>query len=190
MTINPPNPQTPPKMGVRARERNALQRIEALEENFSNLVNSLQAIINRLDSTVGQTYEAVDAIVAELGPDVVANRIKLNRQERAEQAAKVSKEELEKAIADGKLREASLVGEGTLLVGQDLDKDGNVVPPGYVQVAWATLKPEYQEKFKDQVVGSKIEVETGTFEITGIYEPVPEGEATPEIELEESSDLE
>lgn len=192
----------PTKPGVRARERNALERIEAVENdlgflgnNFTVFTQSVESALTEIDHTVGNLLEVVDALVAELGPEVVAKRISDARREKAEKDAKAAQEAVSVAVTDGTIRQVDLVGEYSLIVGREVTKDGEVVPPGYAQLRMASIKPEFREKFLNQCVGTKIETAEGmnTFEIVEIYDstrevgPEPVEEADP---IEESPEVE
>lgn len=175
---------TPPKQGVRARERNALQRIEQLEQDLMNLAQGAQNGLNSLQTRINQSAEILDAVVGVLGKETVEAAVEQARAQVREDNAKAAKEALEAALKDGKLAAVPGdvgAGDKSILTGVEYDKDGKPVHPGYVQLAFASVKPEYQEKLRGKGVGFKFETEVGSFEVTGVYDHVtqPEPEEAP-----------
>jgi hypothetical protein len=141
------NFQTPAKQGVRARERNALERISEL-------------------------VEVVSAVVRILGADEVATALKAIQSEKAEAEVAQGKAALAAKLEAGELVTGTVVTPDSVITGVERNADGTDVAPGYVQLEFATVKPEYQTKLLALSVGSKIDTENGrTFEVTGVYEP-------------------
>lgn len=171
MTISPRQP-TPPKQGVRQRERNALERLEQMERDLISVVGSIQKALDELNQRFSAVAEVLDATVATLGSDVINQRILDTRKERSDKQVADAKAALEKAVTDGKLSPAIAVSEKSYITGIERDKEDKPLDPGYTQLNFAAIKPEYQEKLRGQKVGAKLETEVGSFEITGIYEDV------------------
>ncbi len=168
------NQQTPPKQGVRARERNALERIAALEADMGSLFQGFQNAVTELEKRILGAAEVVDACVRVLGQEVVEAAVLAARDERAENAAKAAKEGLEKALAEGQLVAAEKIEENSIIVGVENDKDGAPIKPGYVQLSMGGVKPEFKEKMLGQSVGFKFDtVDGNTFVVNGVYAPVP-----------------
>lgn len=169
------NTPTPPKMGVRARERNALERIAQLEKDLTQVVGSVQQALNQLGGRLGSLGETLDALVElTAGVEQVQSQIESSRALRAQAQADAAKAALEKALADGVLLTAEKISENSILTGSETDKDGNVRPPGYIQLQFGGIKPEFQEKLKGQGVGFVLETEEGgKFTVTGVYEANP-----------------
>lgn len=165
---------TPPKQGVRARERNALERISGLEQDFQRLVQGVQQAMNQLESTQQTISEVLDAVVNITGTEPVQAKIAELRKKRASESAAKAKEALDLALVDGKIEQIEKVETGCILTGVEYDKDGNAIDPGYVQLNLDVVKPQFQEKMLGQGVGFKFETETGgQFEVTGIYKALP-----------------
>ena len=163
---------TPPKQGLRAAQRNALQRIEELETNLMNVFGAVQQALNGTDQRINALAEILDAVVAELGAEVVNGRVVEGRKARALEQAEKSKAALAEAVEKGQYRAVEVITDKTLIVGKELDKEGKEVFPGYVQLAYTSIKPEFQEKLLGKGVGASFDTESGKFEVTGTYEPV------------------
>jgi hypothetical protein len=172
---------TSPKQGVRARERNALERIAALEGDMGTLLSGVQNAVGELERRVMTTSEVTDALVRILGQDVVEKAVLEARDERAAKQAIEAKEGLDKALTAGQVVVADKVEDNSIIVGAEADKDGNTIKPGYVQLSMLGVKPEFKEKMLGQSAGFKFDtVDGNTFTINGIYTPVPP-QAEPEV---------
>ncbi len=173
--------QTPPKQGVRARERNALERISALEQDMSSIFTGVQAAVSELEKRIMGAAEVVDACVRVLGAEVVEAAVLAARDERAAAAVETAKDGLNKAIEAGQVVVADTITDESIIVGVESDKDGNPIKPGYVQLAVSGVKPEFKEKMLGQGVGFKFDtVDGNTFTINGVYAQVPPKSETTE----------
>ena len=165
---------TPPKQGVRARERNALERIAALEGDLSGLMSGVQNAITELERRVMTASEVIDAVVRIVGQETVEAAVIAARDERAATAATQAKEGLEKALAAGQLVPGTVIGDASVIVGVECDKDGAAIKPGYIQLSMQGVKPEFKEKMLGQAVGFKFDtVDGNTFTVNGVYEAAP-----------------
>jgi hypothetical protein len=177
--------QTPAKQGVRARERNALERIASLEGDLSGLATGVQSAITELEKRIVTAAEVIDAIVRTLGQDVVEGAVIAAREERAAKAAVEAKEGLDKALEAKQVVPADKIEDDSIITGVESDKDGVALKPGYVQLSMAGVKAEYKDKMLGQSVGFKFDTTDGnTFTVTGIYASVPQPEVpvlTPEV---------
>ena len=162
----------PAKQGVRARERNALERISQIETDMGTMVGAIQQALQNIESRVNAQTEILDAVVQEIGAEQINARIEAARETRSEQQAVTAKEGLQAALDKGELVPAAVIGDKSVITGVEADKEGVVVKPGYVQLGYNTIKPEFQEKVLGKAVGFKFETSDGTFEITGIYDVV------------------
>lgn len=169
------NTPTPAKQGVRARERNALERISALEGDLMNMYQAISGAHQQLNGKVSGMAEVVDALVALLGREVVEKAVLDAREVRAKEQADAAKAALTTALEEKKLVSVEKIENinDTIITGVEYDKEGNPVSPGYVQIALSSVKPEYQEKLQGQGAGFKFDTDAGTFEVTGAYMPVP-----------------
>lgn len=182
---------TPPKQGVRARERNALERISGLESDFSRLVQGIQGALNEANQKINALSEVLDSVVDLYGPETIQKHMGELREKRAQQKAKETKDALDLALVDGRVIQLEKVEEDCFITGVEKDKDGNAIPPGYVQLPLASIKPEFKEKLMGQGSGFTFETEPGgSFEVTGVYKAAPPPpappaeEAKPEVKTE------
>jgi hypothetical protein len=167
---------TPPKQGVRARERNAIERIGQLESDLQSIVGAVQNALQNIEGRVNAQTEILDAIIQEVGAEQINARIEATREARAAEQAVVAKEGLAKALEKGEVVAAPVVSDKSVITGIEYDKDGTAVKPGYVQLGYNTIKPEFQEKILGQQVGFKFDTESGSFEVTGIFNVVDKPE--------------
>jgi len=169
------NQQTSPKQGVRARERNALERIAALEGDLSGLMTGVQSAITELEKRILGAAEVVDALVRIMGQETVEAAVVAARDERAATQATDAKAGLEKALAAGQVVPSDHVSENSIIVGVENDKDGAAIKPGYIQLSMQGVKPEFKEKMLGQAVGFKFDtVDGNTFTVNAVYEAVPQ----------------
>jgi hypothetical protein len=119
------------------------------------LLRSLEAVAELVGG------EAIDAKMKE-----IADRKTMQQLERAK-AAVVA------ALEKGELVKVAAVTEKSLIVGRELDKDGQVVYPGHVQLKFSDIKPEFQVKLLEQHPGAQIETTNGVkFEVLEVYDMV------------------
>jgi hypothetical protein len=173
------NTPTPPKQGVRARERNALERISGLEQDLQRLVGAVQQAFNESEAKLRDVSEVLDAAVALTpgGVDAIKAKMAELRTQRAADEATKAKEGLDNALLEGKVEQLQKIDADCIITGVEKDKEGNVIPPGYVQLAFSTIKPEFGKQMLDQGEGFTFATDGGgTFEVTGIYKAVPQNE--------------
>jgi hypothetical protein len=174
------NNQTPPKQGVRARERNALERIAALEADLSGLMSGVQNALTELERRVMTASEVIDAVVRVVGQETVEASVLAARDERAAAAAVQAKEGLDKALEAGQVVPGTVIGDNSIIVGVESDKDGVALKPGYIQLSMAGVKPEFKEKMVGQSAGFKFDtVDGNTFTVNGVYESAPQKTEVP-----------
>jgi hypothetical protein len=169
-----PETQTPPKQGVRARERNALERITALETDLANLFGAVQNAVQELEKKLMGAAEVIDACARTLGNEVIEAAVLAAREERAAQAAVQAKEALDKALADNQIVVAEKIEENSIITGVEYDKENKPIKPGYIQLSMLGVKPEFKEKMLGQGKGFRFDtVDGNVFEVTGVYAQVP-----------------
>jgi hypothetical protein len=165
---------TTPKMGERARIRSALERIETLETEVPRIVAGVNNGFVNVEQRLNENTEIMNAIAELVGQDSVAAKVAENRLKRAEAAAQMQADGLAKALVDGHVTMVTTIGEKTIIVGKSFDKDGNIEPPGRVQMDYGKVKPEFKEQFLGKPVGTIIDTPTGgKLEVTELYEIVP-----------------
>jgi hypothetical protein len=150
---------------------NSLERIETLEAGYKSLVEALQGTLTQQAheiSTLKETIAAIKVVVGEKGID---DAIKAARIERAEARSAAEKAALETQLSSGALVKADVISEQSVVVGKEVTADGEVIPPGRVQLIFGQFLPEFQEKLKGQSVGTTVDTPVGgKFEVTEIYD--------------------
>lgn len=176
MTVSANQTPTPAKQGVRARERNALERITGLEQDFASLVQGIQNAVNETNSKINTISETLAAVVDLFGPETVQKAIADARTRRMNERVEASKKALDEALIAGTLKQIEKIEDSpdVVITGVEKDPEGKAIPPGYVQLPFSTVKPEFKEKMVGQAVGFSFETANkGTFEVTGVYQTVP-----------------
>lgn len=165
---------TPAKQGVRAAQRSALQRIESLENDVAQIAAAFQQVFGQIEATINQTNRVLDALIEEVGAEKIQERMKATALKAATEQAEKAKASLAQAVEANQIRPAEVVTEQSIIVGRESDAEGNIIPPGYVQLAYFSVKPEFQERLLGQTVGHIVDTANGgAFEVTEIYEAVP-----------------
>jgi len=181
------NTPTPPKQGVRARERNSLERLAGLEQDVQRLVGAVQQAFNDNEQKLRDLAEIVDLYVAEKGADKVQVALQEARVKRAEVEAQKAKEGLDLALMEGKVEKDEAIVAESIITGFEKNKEGEIIAPGYVQLALSTVKPQFAEKMIGQSVGFVFETDGGgSFEVTGVYKVIPQ--AAPEAPVAPAAD--
>lgn len=185
---------TPKKASAGANARTALERLNDLETQvIPNFLKGVNEAFGNVDANFTGLKEQVDALVRLLGEEQVAATITEMHAEQDEAQRDGMAEKLKGYVDRGALKPAEEIGERSFVVGCEKDKEGNVLRPGRVQLAYTSIKPEYQEKVKGQKIPVSFPTaEGGSFEITEVYEIVPAAEQpkaeTPENPPAEATD--
>jgi hypothetical protein len=173
------------QQSLRKQTRSALERIEVLEQMHERLVVGIDGILNQLNTRLSAIEETLEAVSGIIGPEQIANLIVENRKRRSEDAAAAAKAALDDAIAKGIMAPAEVIGENTLVVGRETDKDGNQVGASRIQLAFMGIKPQFRDQLLGKGVGTKLTTENeGTFEVIELYNPV---EKSPEQAQEDAA---
>jgi hypothetical protein len=134
----------------------ALQRVEALEEFREELLRAVRQTFAVVEQRLQNLEETAEALVNKVGRDDVEEEVKRLHIERLEAKSEQEKAALDAAIKQGQIVETDAIGELSVVVGSEVDKDGNKLYPSRVQLLYATLKPEYKEKLLGAKVGEVV----------------------------------
>ncbi len=161
----------------KSKAKSALERIADLEQALQNILEAINKMFEQQHSRIG----AVEQVVEAIGREVVEYNFQVTIQaiglDKATQAAETAKANLKKALEDGVIVVSEIVGEKSVICGVETNKDGEVIPPGYLQVTYDSLRPEVKEKAMGQAVGAKVELPAGgTYEIQAVYDIVEKSE--------------
>ena len=180
------NPQK--ALSQKKQVKSALERIGELEGVLPQIIAGFNQALMQLEQRLGEFGEAIDALV-ELagGKDLVDSVIQSHRVARATA-------NLNAALARGDLVKVEAVSEKSVIVGREFDKDGNLVPPGRVQLSFRGFKPEFREKLLGKGVGFVFDIGaelaettgtpagetvTGKFEVSEVYDRVEKAPENP-----------
>jgi hypothetical protein len=161
------------QLSIKKRVKSATERIEAIEAEVPRLIAGVNNGFSNLETRLNEITEILNAISQLHGETEVSAKVAENRVARAEQVANSHKEGLEKAVADGRVVTAAVIGPKSVVVCKETDKDGNATSPGRVQLEFAQIRPNFQEKFLGSATGVKVEAPNGNIlEVVEIYDPV------------------
>ncbi len=168
--------------------KGALERIKGLEESLQQTVQAVNQTLNLIDTRFRAIEEQLSAIVTMVdkankssinlagGACTVAEEIE--RARGAKRAAQVdaAKKALEAGVASGDIAVVETIGEKSVIVGHERNKDGTDKPQARSQILFTTVKPEFQDKLRGKGIGTIIESESGTFEVLEVYDLVEKKE--------------
>lgn len=181
------------QMSLRNKANTAIERIAKMETDLKHVVNAINRHIDQVAQELTFQRERLEVLMEDAGVDEVEARVAERQAEALEEQAKQMEEAIAEGIKEGFLVAGEQVEESSLLLLQEFDKEGEVLPPGRTQVAMAQLRgvnPQAYEDLLGQEKGFSMENPIGgTVKILAIYNVVeqePEDEATEE----EAPDLE
>lgn len=166
---------------VPSKEPGALERLKELEGKVKELEGFRAEILR----AVRQTFAAVEkrlqnleevnaAVVNVVGRGAIEDEVKRAHIENSEKKAAVEMAALEAAYKVGKIVDADAVGDLSVIVGSEKDKDGGQLYPTTVQLLFPTLMDEYQAALRGHVAGDVIETPFGSkFTISRVYDVNP-----------------
>jgi hypothetical protein len=156
----------------------SLERLKALEDFRDEILRAVRKTFNEVEMRIRGTEELSEALVNLVGRAQVEEEIKRLYIDRAEAKSQMEMKALEAAFASGRVVKSEVVGDMSVVIGSEVDKDGNQLYPTRTQLLFATLKPEYQEKLRGAKVGSVIETPVESrFTVLDLYDIAPQAES-------------
>ena len=153
------------------QHKTIVDRVTDIEKAFPEVVNEVN---KHLDSRFGPVVQALNAIMDILGRETVAAKIEELREKQALGEMESKKAQLEAMVAEGRLAKTDVVTEKSLIVGQEVTKEGKVVPPGRFQLHFGEIAPKFQEQLLGKGPGVSFEIpDYGKFEVQEVYNFVP-----------------
>ena len=167
-----------------AKATGALARVEAIEQGLEQVVMGCQQSFNLIEQRLQTLEELVTALSRAVGTEQVRDIVTENRRLQQEAAVEAAKAAIARAVEQKQLlaavlptadqmdaaRQADAVENGDdtggsdealtskyLIVGRELDKDGNVIPPGRLQLPFSRLLPEIKTKLAGAGPGTVID---------------------------------
>jgi hypothetical protein len=150
-----------------------LERLTNAESNIKSIYETDQKNFTVIEQRFAEQSEILDALITLTGMEQVFEQIKTKRIEKAEVEAEGKKAALEKALQEGQIVVAETVGEQSILVGTEVDKDGNQLHPIRAQLLFAQIKKDLAEPLRGKKVGEVIDTPVGSkFTLQEIYDIV------------------
>jgi hypothetical protein len=134
------------KVSPRVPDKSPLQRISELEGNHQMLLLGLQEIGNQVGKLTGLT-EVLEQIA---GVENVQQTREQIREAKDEAQREIARKSIEEALKEGRLRTAGTITEDSLIVGRELDQNGEVLRPGRIQVQ---VKQFSYDEIKEFLIG-------------------------------------
>jgi hypothetical protein len=155
-------------------------------------LQALQGHLMQLDQRISAMEEIMSATTLVVGQEQVSDMVKSRRVEKADARSAAEKAALDVALGEGKVVKTETIGEKSIVVGREKDKDGNDLPPGRVQLLFGQFLPEFQPQLLGKGVGTTVDTPIGgKFEVTEVYDIVDHSasEATESALTEELNGL-
>jgi hypothetical protein len=127
--------------------------------------NGLLDRVGRVEATQQEIFETIQALAQVVGPGEVQARLGAIKRDKMAQA-------IAEAVKNGNLEPSDAIAEKSLVVGQQLSKDGAPLFPGRFQVFVTDAIEEVRKALLGKKVGDTIPLsDGGTVKIDEIYAP-------------------
>lgn len=158
----------------RAKEiKSATARLGDIETKLAIMMAQVNANFNQQGQRQNEMAEILNAVSQLLGAEDVTAKVNENRATAAAATAASQKAEVEAKLASGELVPATTVIEGTIIVNEVIDAQGNVEPPGRLQMDTSHLTPAFKPQFMGKAIGDAIPAGDGKIVIKELYNVVP-----------------
>lgn len=158
------------KESLRRQAKNAIKRIEDLEQQYLELAQAMQSAVTGLQKRTSVTEEIIDAVVEMFGVEKVQEAIDQRRKERDDKAIADQKKDLEDGVEVGYLSKSDAVTATSLIVGKETDSQGNVMGLGFNTVLFEQIGATFQDQLLGKGVGTSIDTPVnGKFEVLEVY---------------------
>ena len=154
------------------------QQVAGLAERLDQLGQAIDVALNNMNQQLSTAVEILNAVVGHIGEDKVVELIKENRKKADLEKVEKTKSQIGAMADSGLLVKADEVGEESLIIGKESDKDGNVIHPGWVSIGFKDVKPEFKELLKGKKVGDIFDTPVGKFEVLQVW-----NFGTPKVEV-------
>jgi hypothetical protein len=155
--------------------KSAVERITDLETQIPSLLSQVNAGFANFGQRLNENTEIVNALTTLVdsfaGHDATSAKIQEVRIKRAEALAAEQVAGITKALADGTIVSSTTIGEKSVFVCTETDPQGEVIPPGRVQIEVQQLVPSFKSKFIGQGIGASVPTPNGnTLTVTELYD--------------------
>lgn len=181
---------------IRGRLNTLEESLAKADKQMTELVEALNTAFGNMNKQVVEAVETLNAVVAHIGADKVAEIVVSERKKKASEEAEQRKTMLQKMVEGGLLAKAEVISDKSVIVGQETDKDGKEVDPGYAQLQLSAVKPEFQAQLRGQKAGFVLDTPNGKVIVKEVWdfvdapppppapEPVVEVQSTPPVVVE------
>jgi hypothetical protein len=162
------------------RSSGALARTEALEKGQQQIMMAVRQTFGLVDAKLGELSLTQRALINLFGAEQIEAEVKRIQIEDIENKSTQEQVAFAAAVQEGKVVPSTVVGEKTVIIGSEVDENGERLHPVRVQLLYATTNPEFQPQLLGKVVGDVIDTPLKTkFTINELYDIVVpvEGEA-------------
>jgi uncharacterized protein YoxC len=164
------------------RVGNAIQRVEALEGQVTSIIDSTNKALDDIHQKLARLQQQVLAVCDVVGQDAVSAKVVENMTNNDLVRTQNLTARTAEAVANGELKVAEVIGDSSMLVMVEKDKEGNPLRSGSRQ---HMAVPQILQPFRSQLlgkgVGETITSESGhTFTVVEVYDIVPAATPAPE----------
>lgn len=155
------------------------KRVDALDEFKVDVLRAMKHTFVVVEQRLQNLEDILEAVVVMLGRELVEKKVQDLHIEKLETRAAADKIALELALKEGRVAPSDVVGEKSVVVGSEVDRDGVPLHPLRVQQLWQAIQsPEMKEKLLGKKVGDVIETSIGTkFTVNEVYDITMKAEA-------------
>ena len=160
-----------------------LARLAKLEKFQKDILRAMNQTFTIVDNRESATEEVVRALITLVGQDTVEKEVRRAKIEDLEGKSAKQKAVFDEAIAKGKVVPGESVNDRSVILGTEVDPEGNQLYPVRVQLLFGNLPADYQACYKGAKPGDKVVTPTkSTFSISEVWDVVVKGtevESTP-----------
>lgn len=138
-----------------------LIRIEKLENDLPQILQTVQQGFGIVDQKVRTVEEIVNALVSIIGLDKVQETVDANRNAQLQKESDAEEQGLNLAKDKGMIAVADEISDRSVIVGHEVDAEGKVLPPGRAQLLFAQVKEELRAELLGKKVGESIATPVG-----------------------------
>lgn len=162
---------------VEDQKKGAMDRITDLEDFREGVLRAMRQTFGVIEQRIATINDMMVALTNLVGQENVEKEVQRLEIERSELRSAKEKAGLDAAIARGELVPAEEVGDLSVVIGTETDKDGKPLHPVRVQFLYATMKQSLKESFTGVKVGAAIDMPAGTkFTVSEVWNVVPGAE--------------
>jgi hypothetical protein len=151
----------------------AFERIDKIEDAVTSITKTMTNEQQRLANELNNLSEILNAIISNLGEEVIGQALVAQRLQKLEAQAEQNRALVAEAVSNGKLQAGTVVTPASILVVKEFAKDSTVPnPPGVAYYNFVVLTDAMKELLLGKSVGAVVPTPAGgTLEVTALFEP-------------------